>query len=629
MDLLSPAGLLFGLLAIPLVALYLLKMRRPEVSFSSLYLWERAVRDLQANAPWQKLRRNLLFLLQLLALLSLTLALARPARLTPGLTGQNTVVLLDASASMQADDVQPSRFAAAVETVHQIIETLPDGGRMTIIQAGARPIPLASGTGRETLHAALERAAPENGVADWQAALALAAGAVSPTANTVLLVVSDGGLPLSGLPPFPGEVRYIPIGEQSANLAIAAFTAQAAGGEVELFARIHNYGEQPVRALLAFYTQETLLHAETVSLAAGEDRGVTYGGLPDLPAAYRAVLRPTDEGQADYLSLDDTAFAVYQPRPERRILLVTSGNIFLENILAALPGVRAYRADLQAGRPPELSPEDRFDVYVYDGLLPDTLPPEGNFLFIDPPDNPYFAVGAPYTPTLPVTLAEHPLTAGLDWDAVYVGRARRIQPPPWSIPLVWTEDGALVFAGEREGRRLGVLAFRLQDSNLPLTVAYPVLFTRLLEYLAPGLPFEAGSSLLPGESLRIRPGVDAQQVVVADPAGQTHTFFPQSESLLFTETTSPGVYAVSIYTDPQQNAPERVAYFTVNPFAPQESSIRTADDIAIPALTTERETPRGQREMWPWFAGAAWLLLLVEWMVAYAPRQRKTANPAR
>ncbi len=628
MTLLNPSGLLFGLLAIPLVALYLLKMRRPEMPFSSLYLWERAVRDMQANAPWQKLRRNLLLLLQLLALVSLTLALARPARLTPGLTGQNTVVLLDASASMQADDVQPSRFTAAVEAVHQAIETLPDGARMTIIQAGARPLPLVSSTEREALHAALEDAAPENGPADWQAALALAAGAASESRETVLLIVSDGGLPPSGLPPFPGEVRYLPVGERDDNLAIAAFTAQVSRGEVELFARIHNYSARPAQALLAFYVQDTLLHAETVSLPAGEDRGVTYGGLPDLPAAYRAVLRPSDESQADYLTLDDTAFAVYQPRPERRVLLVTPGNIFLENILAALPSVHAYRADLQAGRPPELSPEDHFDVYVYDGLLPDTLPPEGNFLFINPPDNPYFAVGAPYTPTLPVTLAEHPLTAGLDWDAVHVGRARRIQPPPWSIPLVWTEDGALVFAGEREGRRLGVLAFRLQDSDLPLTVAFPVLFTRLMEYLAPGLPFEAGSSLLPGESLRIRPGVDAQQVVVTDPAGEVHSLFPQNESLLFTDTTRSGVYAVSIYTDPQQRAPARVAYFTVNSFVPQESSIQPADDIAIPALTEERETPRGQRETWPWFAAAAWLLLLVEWVVAHAPRQHKAVSPA-
>ncbi len=624
MDFLAPAGLLFGLLAIPLVALYLLKMRRQEVPFSSLYLWERALRDMQANAPWQRLRRNLLLLLQLLALGFLTLALARPVRLTEGLTGQNTVVLLDASASMQAADVQPSRFAAAVETLHQAIDTLPDGGRMTIIQAGARPLPLVSSTEREALHAALERAAPENGSTDWQAALALAAGAARQSAETLLLVVSDGGLPPSGLPPFPGEVRYLPIGAEEANLAIAAFTAQASGGEVTLFARLHNYGAQPAEGLLAFYAQDTLLHAETVAIPGGEDRGVTLSGLPDLPAAYRALLRPAEGSRPDYLAPDNTAFAVYQPRPERRVLLVTAGNIFLENILAALPGVHAYRAQPVEGRPPELPPEDRFDVYVYDGLLPDTLPPEGNFLFIAPPDNPLFAVGAPYTPTLPVTLAEHPLTAGMDWGKVYVGKARRIQPPAWGIPLVWTQEGTLVFAGEREGRRLGVLAFHLQDSNLPLNVAYPVLIARLLEYLAPGLPFEAGSSLPPGGNLLIRPGVDAQQVVVADPSGALHTLSPQGRSLSFADTALPGVYAVNIYTDPRQSTPARVAYFTVNLFAPQESSIRPADSIAIPALEGVQTESRGQRELWPWFAAAAWFFLLVEWLVAYAPRRAKT-----
>ena len=58
-----------------IVALYLLKLRRTEREVSSTYLWRRMVRDVEANAPWQKLRPNLLLLLQLLFLAALIFAL--------------------------------------------------------------------------------------------------------------------------------------------------------------------------------------------------------------------------------------------------------------------------------------------------------------------------------------------------------------------------------------------------------------------------------------------------------------------------------------------------------------------------------------------------------------------------
>jgi hypothetical protein len=115
-DLLSPNGWQDGLSALlsrPIILMYMLRLRRREMRVSSTLLWEKLVRDREANAPWQRLRRNLLLLLQLLILGALVLALARPFLPTPAIVRGNTVVLLDASASMQAADVAPSRFAAA------------------------------------------------------------------------------------------------------------------------------------------------------------------------------------------------------------------------------------------------------------------------------------------------------------------------------------------------------------------------------------------------------------------------------------------------------------------------------------------------------------------------------------
>ena len=75
MSLFAPAALALGLLALPIVLLYMLRLRRREQTVSSTYLWRTLVQDRAANAPWQRLRRNLLLLLQLLILAALVLSL--------------------------------------------------------------------------------------------------------------------------------------------------------------------------------------------------------------------------------------------------------------------------------------------------------------------------------------------------------------------------------------------------------------------------------------------------------------------------------------------------------------------------------------------------------------------------
>src|SRR5918997_1223896 len=106
MSLLAPGALFLSLLVPVIVAMYLLKLRRDERTVSSTFLWRRMVRDVEANAPWQKLRRNILLLLQLLVLLALMFALARPFIRTTGISGKNLIIVVDRSASMAATDAE-------------------------------------------------------------------------------------------------------------------------------------------------------------------------------------------------------------------------------------------------------------------------------------------------------------------------------------------------------------------------------------------------------------------------------------------------------------------------------------------------------------------------------------------
>ena len=166
MNFLTPLALTFAALSIPIILLYMLKLRRQDVLVSSTLLWQRLLRDREANAPWQRLRRNLLLLLQLLILALLTLALARPFIPTPTVVVGSVVILLDASASMQAADVAPMRFDAGIRAAQDIVAGLGTGDVATIIAVGPQPQVLASSVSasdRSRLRRALDDAVPTNG----------------------------------------------------------------------------------------------------------------------------------------------------------------------------------------------------------------------------------------------------------------------------------------------------------------------------------------------------------------------------------------------------------------------------------------------------------------------------------
>ena len=113
MTLTAPAGLWLLLLAIPVVALHLLKPRRQPREVSSTFLWAEMAAPVSAAKPWQKLPPTLLLLVQLLLVVLLAVAVARPATVTPAPLAQHTVFIVDASGSMAAIDGTPDRLEAS------------------------------------------------------------------------------------------------------------------------------------------------------------------------------------------------------------------------------------------------------------------------------------------------------------------------------------------------------------------------------------------------------------------------------------------------------------------------------------------------------------------------------------
>src|SRR5437588_7455083 len=175
MAILAPLAAL-GLLTIPaIVLLYFLKVKRPEVRVATLMFWRPYVADRQANAPWQRLRYSLLLLVQLLAALALAVGLMRPGVTGAAGVARTTVVMIDASPSMEATDVQPTRFAAAVEKTRELASQMGAGETMAVILAGPHAQLLAAPSGdAAVIRSALDRARPAGSPGDFGEAISLA-----------------------------------------------------------------------------------------------------------------------------------------------------------------------------------------------------------------------------------------------------------------------------------------------------------------------------------------------------------------------------------------------------------------------------------------------------------------------
>lgn len=638
--LLAPLAALLSALLIPIFLLYMLRLRRTEVPISSNFLWQQLLRDREANAPWQRLRPNLLMLLQILILLALIFALMRPFFEVKTIVTGRTVILLDASASMNATDVEgKTRFEAAQERALQEVSTLGSDDTMTIIRVAEIPeVLVAASRDKTLLRRSIQDAEPSNASADWTAAFTLATAGSEGIEDLQVVALSDGGLPPENLPEVTGKFRYVKIGDSAENVAIIALSTRALPNDApQMFASLHNYGDEDANIIFSIDLDDVLYTATRYEIPAGTTRDVIIEDLPDNFTNLKAYIAPTSSSTVpDYLPIDDTAYSVFNSSGTGDVLVMTERNIFLENVFESMPG-----AELTVRTPDEGLPSRDYDLYVFDGWLPTQLP-EGDLLIINPSESTnFFNVAGDtniitFNPDTGGVNREYEQARYLDFSNVNIRKSRVVERIDWANILVQTEDGApLVFYGDVEGRQLGVISFDLHDSDLILQIGWPILMTNLMQWYQPQRAVAINDSVPPGTPITVRPIIDAEEVSITQPNGdRTNYDLTESIEVNFAETNQLGLYEIEVRRN--GNVLQRDS-FAVNVFDENESYILPADSLAIlqsdgqtTVLDGEGETI-GQQEWWHYVAIAALLLLVLEWWYYHRTRsqvRRQTAQMA-
>ncbi len=616
------APLAFGLAALLpiIVALYFLKLRREERRISSTYLWRTLVRDTAANAPWQRLKPNWLLLLQLLFLIALILALARPFTWSEAAAGSHLILVIDTSASMSATDVKPNRLAEAVAAARRLIEGLPNSTRITVIEAGAQvSVPVSGANDPGAAINALDALQPGPAGADMTSALTMAAAVAAREPDSEVVILSDGRVTLPDAPrlTLPGRVRYIAIGTDNDNQAIGAFSlqAEAGGRNLTAFVQAVNYGTRDAQRRLLVYADGQLLAARDLAFAPGGSQVLTLPGLPGEAHALEARL----EGQ-DALATDDRAWAVPPSTGKVALRIVGSGNRFLETALRLMPN-----AEITLVRPDEFTSSDRSDqvngLTVFDSFVPTGTLPNGNLLFIAPPRSTeaFSVTGRIDRPTPAAVVADDPILHYTDWRDVAVQDAARLSLPVWGRAVIVdnTTNAPLLVIGEQDGRRIAVLAFDLRRSDLPLRVTFPILIANLIDALVPGGVAGVPTSVEPGRPLSIAAPPQASAIIVHTPDGQSHPLTPVNGGVLFEQTDQMGAYEIAAQDETGQW--REVGRFAVNLFNPDESDVmpRATLPIAAADAVSTQGLPRARNEWWLPMAWIALVLLVAEWLLVH------------
>lgn len=627
-----------------IVMLYFLKLRRLPVTVPSTYLWQRTIEDLHVNSIWQKLRKNLLLLLQLLVVLALILACLRPGFRGEEKLGNRAIFMIDNSCSMQATDVEPTRLASAKKQALDMLDTMSGSDVAMVIAFSDRADVKQGFTGdRRQLRTAIESIQATNHTTDLNEALRAASGLANPGRTSqidnmadvqvaeaipaTLYIISDGGFAAPQLDLGNLTAEFFSIGtETPSNVAILGFTVDRnveKPGKVEAFARLYNFGLEPVTVSASLSLNGELIDSSDLRLDPESGDGVTF----PIENATEGQLKLELEADDDFKA-DNVAYAGLDPPRQLEVVLVTEGNTALETALKtgqakAIATVRTVDpASLASPETLQLAESGDIDLFIYDQCAPPKMP-ESNTLFIGatPPDERWKSSELQGPLFVITTNRSHPMLQYVDLGTVRIVEGTALTLPEGGTELVRTDAGILAGVAPREGYQDAMLGMALSkrgpegstpNTDWPIKRSFPVFLLNSLEYLGGAVSSAGSKTIKPGQPAVLNLATRFNEIEISPPNGKKVEIDRSGQpQLIYTQTDDLGFYEAR-----PANADRILQLFTVNLFSEQESNIKSASEVQIGSQAVVAQAKQSEIvrvEYWRWLLGLALVILSVEW----------------
>ncbi|MCH8823043.1 MAG: BatA and WFA domain-containing protein [Planctomycetes bacterium] len=653
MNWLTPlAGATLAALVIPpLILLYFLKLRRRTQPISCTILWKRAIEDLRANAPFQKLRKSLLLLLQLFALILLALAIMQPQLQAGARRGGNTVILIDNSASMTATDIEgTTRLDDAKRQAKERIEQLYGGGifgssageTMVIAFSDQAQIICRFTDSKPQLLTAIDRIQPTHGLSLIGDALNFARAyttIVNPEAglvshDTTLELYSDGKLADLSDQVLRGEkLVYYAIGKEDAdNVAITAISIERPydrPNAVEVFASLVNFNTDAVVCDLQLSVDGLVRAIEEVSINAAAPDPVTGEIVPERS---NVVFTPFEQPRGavieianlreDDLAADNVARLVVPPPKLLKIALVEPVGTVIKIVLEGMTTIASIET-IDTDQFEQVAAEegvDNYDVVIFGNYAPPqgSMPP-GRYLSFGevPPLKGLNKYGEGGSAIILDTKDEHPIFRFVNLDKLYFSKSQLIQPDDDVQVLAETVDGPVIVAISRGSMQAIHVCIDPLDSNWPYLRSWVTFVVNAVEYLGNSGDALALKGFSAGQALTARLPASATEIVLHEPDDSTHQLQPQDPTQLsWGPIRLAGVYGLD-WSEPTKSDKQH-RLFAVNLLNELEGDIRPEKEIfaneqgnvTIAGSGSSHYTP-----LWPWAIGICLTVLMLEWWV--------------
>jgi len=573
------AGALYLLtLAGGIAVLYFLRARSRRVEVSALFLWEGLRSAPRSRAARIRRRIEPLLLVQLLVLALCALALAQPALRGRRPHLSRMAIVLDGSASMQTRTQSgKTRYGLAREQGIALLDRY-SSTTVTVLQLSKAPEIIAPLTDdHDEALRALSASSPTwtaDGSPEVLRGLLESQGGSAAFERVTLLTDRPYEFSLGGL-----EQVIFAGGE---NLAITALTVREnedAPG-TSAFVKIRNdtteYQERRLR--VGDGDQSAVL---SILLAPGQEQPYVLP-FPGASASFTATIEP-----GDAFAADDTRSFALQRSIERRVRWIGESNRYLQAALAAATPIIIVASEDQG--PVDLT-------VAYNAQLPSDI--GGNILLVHAGVDGLVTIGDERRgENLVVAHSSDPLLAGVDPLDFRVRSAPRVEIPDVGTTVLAHGEEPFLYRLAEQGRTLVLISVDLMETNLPLTVDFPLLVRNILHAFSP-LPAQASYAWsIVGEPIR----VDGYGAVIEleDPAGRSiklssnaEAFIPQLPGL-YTLKTDRGTYPLAVNVDPSESLP------------PGDVLVSAAPEAA----TTQAQV---LYPMWPVIAGLGLLALLLE-----------------
>lgn len=531
---------LFLLITIPLlILLYILKRKYREEVISSTLLWNEVYKNTRANTPWEKLRKNIMLLLQIIILLLLIFSLMRPFLNFGGKTYKNIILVIDNTASMAAEYGDGTRLEEAKKLAKEVLSSTKDDTNTYIISFDGNSNLLQNGDfNKEISNEIISSISQSYNTGEINEILSFVKAigeGIEEEYEVIAITDKDFSL---------GDVngKVVSLANSGVNASIDNISHKFLEDKVRVIATITNRGSGDYSGDFSLYDGEELITVEALELNEDENKTLTF----DLPSIKSEVLRG-ELSRKDMILEDNTYNHVIGKKKVNKVLIVTEENLFLEKAFSSIQNTEVYKTNSASN----LTSADSYDLYVFDGITPDIIPSKGSILFINPSSNEFFnVISGGEGGEAKAVIGE--VSKYLEDTTFTAAKYNSIEIPYYGRGFLNIDEDFIGFKGEVDGRKIAALSFDLHNSDFPLKKEFPILMYELGENLiSSGMVYK--NNFKAGERI-IAKGLSLDAAItVAYPNGDTLEISSGDE---IREDNSLGIYKL--------NSLEEKEMFSVN-----------------------------------------------------------------